>query len=67
MLAYDPLEYTLVIFFLFGFLQYQLLFLFFHFLFCLLGSVSFLPGELGQRFVDFVYPFKTLVLGFTDF
>ena len=65
----DPLEYTLVIFFLFVFLQYQFFVFFFFFIsyFVYLGSVSFFLGEPGQRFVDFVYPFKMLALGFIDF
>ena len=49
------------------FLKYRLLFLL---LFCLVGSslfFSFVHGETGQRFVDFVYPFKEPVLGLIDF
>ena len=49
LLACDPLEYTLVIFFfLFVFLQYQLLFLFFRFLFCLFGFSVFSWGAWPQ-------------------
>ena len=35
--------------------------------FVYLGLLSFLLGEPGQRFVNFVYPFKEPALGFTDF
>ena len=50
----------------FLFLQYQLKFLLFHFL-IYLDSIFVLLGETGQRFVNFVYPFKDPVLDFTDF
>ena len=50
----------------FVFLQYQLCFLLFHFLFYL-DPLSFLLGEPGQRFVNFVYPFKEPALAFIDF
>ena len=36
-------------------------------LFFLRGFLSFLFGEPGQKFVDFVYPFKEPALGFIDF
>ena len=39
----------------------------FHFLFYLLGPLSFLLGESGQRFVNFVYPFIEPPLSFTNF
>ena len=59
----------------FKFLWYQFLFLLFHFLFFLFGSSLFFVVSLssslfflmslgGQRFVDFVYPFKKTALGF---
>ena len=35
--------------------------------FVYLGSLSFLLGEPGQRFVNFVYPFKEQTFGFIDF
>ena len=35
-------------------------------LFCL-SPLSFLLGEPGQRFVNFVYPFKKPALGYIDF
>ena len=67
LLAYDPLEYTLVIFFFFlCFCSISCYFSFFVSYFVYLGSLFFL-GEPGHRFVDFVYPFKTLALGFIDF
>ena len=50
----------------FLFLQYQLKFLLFHFL-IYLDSIFVLLGETGQRFVNFLYPFKDPVLDFTDF
>ena len=37
------------------------------FLIVYLGSLSFLLGEPGQRFVNFVYLFKEPALGFIDF
>ena len=48
------------------FLQYLLLRLLFHFLFYL-GSLCFVRGELGQRYVNFLCSFKKPVLGFIDF
>ena len=41
-------------------------FLLFHFLFCLFEFFPLL-GESGQRFVNFVYPFREPALGFIDF
>ena len=35
--------------------------------FVYLGAISFLLGESGQRFVNFVYPFKEPALGFVGF
>ena len=51
----------------FVFLQCQLLFFPFISYFVHLGPLSFLLGEPGQRFIDFVYPFKKLALGFINF
>ena len=51
----------------FVFLWYLLLFSSLISYFVYLGSLSFLPGEPGQRFVNFVYPFKEPTLGFIDF
>jgi len=42
-------------------------FSFFTFSFLYSGVLSFLLDEPGQRFVDFVYPFKETDLGFIDF
>ena len=53
--------------FFFVFLQYLLRFLLSHFLFVYMSSFSPLLGESGQRFVNFVYIFKELALGFIDF
>ena len=50
----------------FVFLQYQLLHLLCHFLFCWFGF-SILPGQADQRFVSLVYPFKEPGLCFIDF
>ena len=47
-------------------LRSLLLFLLFYLLFYL-GPLSFLLGEPSQKFVDFVYTFKSTVLGFIDF
>ena len=49
----------------FVFLQYQLKFLLFHFLFCLFGFS--ILGESDKRLVNFLYPFKEPALGFIDF
>ena len=50
-----------ILLFFFLFLQCWLIFILFHFLFYL-GSLSFLLGEPGQRFLNFVYPLKNKLL-----
>ena len=51
----------------FVFLQFLLRFILFHFLFCLFGFFLSSSCESGQRFVNFVPPFKEQALGFIDF
>ena len=59
LLAYDYLEYSLIFF-----VSLQSSFICY---FVYLSPLSFLLGEPSQKFVDFVYIFKSTVLGFIDF